>query len=142
MINSPLRSDSYGHGAYLAPRGSRLHLGHDFHGEAGQRFFSDVSGEVVRIGYPYSRLGPKSEYKLIEIKHGPQTIVKYMYLDPNVQPGDQILRGDWIGTVQDLTKVYPKTATREAMTCHVHFEVIVEGDHVDPIQWLEARGWA
>lgn len=83
----------------------------------------------------------KSEYKSIHIKHDAQTLLKYMYLNPVVKPGDVIKRGDRVGYVQDLTKIYPETEDREAITNHVHFEVVVEGVHVNPINWLDQRGW-
>ena len=137
MIIPSIRSDSFGNGAYLSPRGKRLHQGVDFETPiADTPFFSDVSGEVIRIGYPYAKTGPKSEYRLIEIRMDAQTKIKYMYLSPTVLQGERIERGEVIGHVQDLNKIYP------GITNHVHFEVWVEGMHVDPLQWLKMRGYA
>jgi murein DD-endopeptidase MepM/ murein hydrolase activator NlpD len=138
VIIPQIRSDKLGSGEYLAPRGGRRHKGVDFECKAGQPFFSDVSGKVLRLGYPYSKNGIKGQYRLIEIKVDSQTKAKYMYLSPlsDIKPNVSIERGECIGYVQDLTSIYP------GITNHVHFEIWVEGDHVNPVNWLKWRGYA
>lgn len=143
MIIPSIRSDSYGSGEYLAKRGTRAHEGIDFHCyQPGLSWFSDVVGVVDRLGFPYSRHSSKAEYRLIEIKIDALTKVKYMYIDPVVKPGDFIKRGQLLGKVQNLSKRYPADDKHPTpMSDHVHFEVIIEGVHVDPLSWLNGRGW-
>lgn len=138
MITPPLRSDSYGHGEYGAKRGNRFHKGYDFACESDQSFFSVSSGRVIKIGRAYAA---HDEYQTVEVRFDAQTVLRYFYVKPCVIVNEMIDRGERIGYVQDLTKIYPKTDDREAIQNHVHFEVIVEGVHVDPIKWLDQRGW-
>lgn len=129
MITPPLRkSDKFGQGHYLASRGDYLHQGIDWIVEPGQPYYSDVNGQVTRHGYPYSS---DLRYRLLEIKVDYQTIVKYMYIDPVVEPRSVIKIGQKLGTVQDLDLKF------RGITPHVHFEVWVEGCHVNPEVWLE-----
>jgi len=136
MITPPIRKqDKHGAGYYLAPRGQRLHNGVDlacFPGSTVTCPFETCT--VERIGRPYSPAGPKKEYQLIELKIDAQTKAKIMYISPAVNPGDKLSKGDKMGIVQDLGKIYP------GITPHIHLEIWIEGDHVDPIQWLENNG--
>lgn len=139
MIIPPIRIDSWGSGEYLAPRskevnGERIsyqHEGVDFAAYPKSILKSPVKGIIERIGYPYDPRGDRNEYRLIVIRVDDQTKIKIMYLYPTVIPREQVLPGTQLGVVQDISKHY------EGMINHYHFEVIVEGQHVNPIQWLE-----
>jgi murein DD-endopeptidase MepM/ murein hydrolase activator NlpD len=85
---------------------------------------------VKRIGYPYSQSSEKAEYRLIELEVDEQTLVRYFYVYPSVIPGEHIKRGAVLGIVQDITKHFT------GMTPHYHFEVLIEGQHVNPNLWL------
>jgi len=127
-------TDKHGSGSYGAARGDRSHRGIDYAAYPGSTLLSPVSGLVNRIGYPYSRLGPKGDYQLIEIQVDDQTMAKFFYLDPLVQPGRKVMRGQPLGIVQDLGKVYP------GITNHFHLEIWIEGQHVNPQIWLDNYG--
>ncbi len=134
QIIPPIRdTDSWGSGAYGAKRGGRTHRGVDVSAYAGSVVLSDINGKVKRIGHPYNPTGQKGHYQLIEIESA-SVLTKYFYVRPLVPVGCIIEKGDAIGVVQDLTEIYPD------ITNHYHFEVWIEGDHVDPLGWVRANG--
>lgn len=134
MIIPPLRStDNWGSGQYLASRGERYHKGEDVACYPDSILLSDFDAQVIRVGHPYSKYGKKGYLRLIELAVDAQTKVKIMYIYPSVQPGQFVKKGDELGIVQDLTIIYP------GMTNHYHWEVWVEGCHVNPSIWLEGR---
>ena len=112
--------DAHGSGAYGAPRGSRKHKGLDYATKPGTRVYSAVSGRVTRLGYPYKG---NRELRLIEIDAGLSNgqigdkgdLVRYMYVEPMVEKGWRISRGDLLGTVQKLPY--------RGITQHVHVDV-------------------
>jgi murein DD-endopeptidase MepM/ murein hydrolase activator NlpD len=131
MIIPTLRKpDRYGQGHYLAKRGDRVHEGVDLHVEPYSPYFSDVTGTVTRWGYPYAN---DLNFRLMEIRVDAQTIIKYMYINPIVRPGHVVRVGQKLGVIQDLTEKYP------GINNHVHFEVWIEGKHVDPLIWLKNK---
>lgn len=132
IIQPPVRTvDKWGDGSYLASRGGRDHRGVDIACYPLSRVLSPTRGTVSRIGRPYSEKGIKKQYTLVEVKVDALTYLKYMYVSPLVNAGDVIKIGDPIGLVQALTPLY------DGITNHFHFEVWIEGCHVNPLQWLE-----
>lgn len=135
LVKTPPRGvDSYGSGAYLAKRGSRLHNGVDFSAVAGSDVASLTCGKVTKIGFPY-RYDPdnpaKAKYRYVEVTTDGNKL-RYFYLTPAVKLGDKVKTGDIIGSVQDLTEVY------KGIKNHVHFEVKNEGNNfLDPNDFLE-----
>lgn len=131
MIFPPIRKqDSYGAGHYLAPRGDKRHQGIDFAAYPDSILLSDVEGVIKRIGHPYDPKSYKGGYTLVEITCENAT-VKYMYIEPFVPVGCLIEKGDIIGKVQDLGKIYPNIIN------HYHAEVWIDGSHVDPAEWFK-----
>lgn len=106
-------SDACGSGDFGASRGSRRHVGRDYAAHPGANINCPVEGRVGRIGYPYS---DDLSFKLVEIHH-PSAIVRVMYIDPCVSPGDDVMPGQTIGLAQDLTGRYP------GITNHVHLDL-------------------
>ena len=74
-----------------------------------------------------------SDYKLLQLRIDAQTVAKIMYIEPCVRSGDTIKRGDKVGIVQDVRERYP------GITNHYHFEIIIEGEHVNPQDWLRGH---
>jgi murein DD-endopeptidase MepM/ murein hydrolase activator NlpD len=143
MITPPVRGqDDYGSGQYLAPRGTREHQGIDFAAYPSSTLLSPVKGKVKRIVQPFAIHGPKGHFSGLEIQVDIQTRIKIMYVLPLANPGDRITIGQNIGLVQDLSGSYPEVkqdgvTLKRQITNHYHLEVWVEGQHVDPIPWLE-----
>jgi len=132
MIIPPIRKqDNHGAGHYHAPRGKRLHNGIDLACYPESIILSDIDGYVSKIGYPYPPGGKKGEYRYIEIISSEGARYRYFYVRPVVQVGNEIMEGNMIGLSQDLSKIYP------GITHHIHVEIIVDGDYVDPTDLLE-----
>jgi hypothetical protein len=110
-----LRMDGAGHGYYGAPRGSRLHLGHDYPCTAGQNIVAPITGRISRIARPYS---DDQTYFGCEIV-GKRCTVKlfYVLLTPGFV-GREVSQGEIIGKAQSISKKYGPP-----MTDHVHLAV-------------------
>ncbi len=139
MIIPPIRKgDIWGSGEYLAPRTKNVngkivqyhHKGVDYCCYPDSVFSSDLEGTVEKLWYAYGPASKKKEYRSITIRIDPQTYVKYLYIFPSVVEGETIKVGDVLGITQDLTKHF------KGMTPHYHFEVWIEGQHVNPDIWL------
>ena len=121
LIKPSIRGiDTYGSGAYGAPRGNHLHRGIDLSAYAGSQVYSITSGRVSKIGYPYSLEDErKAHFRYVEIQpdNGSGLFFRYFYLSPIIAVGDKVSQITVLGIVQDLTLVYP------GITNHVHFEI-------------------
>ncbi|CCQ75673.1 M23 family metallopeptidase [Magnetospira sp. QH-2] len=115
-IRSP---DAMGDGRYGASRdgGKRNHQGVDIVANPGQDVTSTVDGTVTKLGYPYAN---DKSYRYVEIQTKDGYVVRHFYVNPgNLKPGQAVVAGKTkIGTVQDLSKRYPK-----GMTNHIHVEI-------------------
>ncbi len=140
----PLRiSDCHGEGHWQAPRGSRKHKGIDLCAYPGTKIRAIRSGKATKIGFPYSQdidntLPPDELYKAVQKSRMryvqitvDDSLYRYFYLNPLVEVGDTVEKGQVIGEVQDLMSIY------KGMLNHVHFEVKYHGKHINPMPFLE-----
>lgn len=122
-------SDNFGAGYFGASRdgGKRKHMGVDAITIAGGDFYARVNGTVTGLGYPY----PDTYfYRIVQITDDKGWQWRYFYVAPCVELGLKIKVGDKIGVCQDLQPRYP------GITQHVHFEIKVKGEHIDPTEYL------
>ena len=100
----------------------RAHRGVDLGALSGTRIVAPASGHVISVG---RRFG----YGLtIELAHSGGVVTRYAHLrSANVQRGDSVTIGQGIGAVG---------ASGLATAPHLHFEVLVHGNNVDPIKFL------
>lgn len=150
MIIPPIRKqDGYGAGHYLAPRGDRKHQGVDFACYPDSVVLCDVDAVVCRLGHPYAPTGDRGHYRLIElVSNDGDVLIKYMYVQPLVRVGNIIKKGNAIGIVQDLSKIYPISAeTPKGIINHYHVEVWIRekgaGEfssrkHIDPVKYFQS----
>lgn len=126
MIIPPIRGhDAHGKGYFGAPRGARTHNGVDFVAKPGDPVRAFIPGVVSKIGYPYAN---KMQFRYVELLRANSDRVRYFYVSPTVAEGDEIQANEMIGTCQELP--YP------GIIHHVHLEIIVKGQYVDPIAYL------
>ena len=99
-----------------------FHQGLDISTEKGQPVFATADGTVETASYT-------GDYgNLIVIKHGFGLVTRYGHLSRyNVKPGSQVKRGDVIGFVG---------ATGRATGAHVHYEILANGQLINPLQLL------
>jgi murein hydrolase activator len=87
---------------------------------------SAVHDGVVAFAASFGGFG-----NLVIVEHGPQTFSLYgNLLEMSVNKGDRIERGQNLGTVG----LAPAGAAAE-----LHFELRIDGQSVDPLQWLRKR---
>ena len=115
-------NDPTGHGYYGAKRGSRKHKGTDYIAEPGENILACTYGKV-RIGQVYSW---SKEMKLVEITHS-GVKVQQMYINPCVNNGDTVIKGEVIGCSQDISSFHGGN-----MINHCHISVWKNGLLTDP----------
>ena len=132
MLNfiNPMRMDSAGSGAFNSPRGGRTHNGVDFRCFPESELISPIAGHVTKIGYPYSTgyggyrtTGEETPYRYLEIKDAKHSYYhRFYYVKPLVFVGMNILKGQVIATMEDVSLRYdPKE-----MQPHVHYEILIK----------------
>lgn len=102
-----------------------MHTGVDFNGRPGTEVIAVASGLVV-----YS--DDKTGYgKVVDIKHGNGYVTRYGHNMKNlVSVGDTVTKGQTIALLG---------STGRSTGPHVHFEVIKDGQVIDPINYLSAN---
>ncbi|WP_115789202.1 M23 family metallopeptidase [Arthrobacter silvisoli] len=100
-----------------------FHRGRDFAAQCGTDVFAAASGKVTFAGWH-----PYGGGNRVVIDHGNGLETTYNHLSSfNVSVGQSVNRGDVIAL----------SGTTGASTgCHLHFEVMVNGDVVEPLGWL------
>ena len=149
LIKAPLRgTDTFGSGAYHAPRGSRLHRGLDYACSPWSVIYAPVTGTVHKIGYPYAQQTDRAMNAVDAAKFEAKKAYRYVdvlangrhhrvfYISPLVAVGDEVFGGvTELGTAQPLSRTYGPR-----MTPHIHYEILTyEGgkkvDH-DPADYM------
>jgi murein DD-endopeptidase MepM/ murein hydrolase activator NlpD len=104
--------------------GRRLHAGTDFAGARGTDIVAGGSGTVIFAGR-------RGGYGLmVEIQHSHGYTTRYAHLSSiRVNTGQRVTRGQWIG---DLGSTGRSTGP------HLHYEVRLHGDPVDPMTFIRA----
>ena len=100
------------------------HAGLDLGGWPGIAIYAAADGKVTKAG-THAAYG-----KLVEIDHGCNVKTRYGHLKKiKVKKGDQLDYRSVIGTLG---------STGRSTGPHVHFEIIINGQHVDPEPFIEA----
>jgi murein DD-endopeptidase MepM/ murein hydrolase activator NlpD len=104
----------------------KLHTGTDFGAPCGTAVAAARAGVVVSSGYN------RAYGWRVVVSHGVVAgallTTTYNHLQgPGAQPGQQVAAGDVVGHVG---------TTGYSTGCHLHFELIVNSDFVDPAPWL------
>jgi murein DD-endopeptidase MepM/ murein hydrolase activator NlpD len=116
-----------GFGARINPfhKGLHDHPGVDLVAPRGTPVFATGSGTVTRINKSYLEAGYGN---YIEINHGHGFVTRYAHLEEtSVRVGQKVNKGFLIGTVGN---------TGGSIAPHIHYEVIRDGDNVDPIHFM------
>lgn len=101
---------------------TQFHRGVDISNDRGTPIVASAPGTVLRASFNggYGRM--------VEIDHGYGVTTRYAHLNRIlVHKGDQVSRGDQVGTMGRTGRV---TGT------HLHFEVRIDGHAVDPMDYL------
>lgn len=122
---SPMLTSSYGYRRDPFNGHAAFHAGIDFRGQYGQPILAAAAGRVAFVG---QRQGYG---KVIEVDHGHGIMTRYAHLSGfSVRPGQKIMRGTAIGRMG---------STGRSTGTHLHFEVRVNGNPINPRRFLEVK---
>ena len=108
---------------------SSYHQGLDFNPVEGTPFYSVADGEVIEVNNDTWGYG-----KWVVIRHQVgrksfDSLYAHMIRDSTgVTVGQQVKVGDYIGRVGN---------TGTSTGAHLHFSILIDGEHVDPFKWLK-----
>lgn len=122
---APMQSSSYGYRRDPFNGAAAFHSGIDFPGRYGQTINAAAPGKV-------SYVGQRPGYgKVVEIDHGNGIMTRYAHLSRfGTRVGEKVARGQAIARMG---------STGRSTGTHLHFEVRVRGQAVNPRRFLEAR---
>jgi murein DD-endopeptidase MepM/ murein hydrolase activator NlpD len=105
---------------------TEFHPGQDIRAERGTPVVVAADGEVTFAGW-------KNGYgQMIEVDHGGSLATRYAHLSEiDVEVGHKIARGQLIGHVG---------STGRSTGPHLHYEVRIDGESVNPLSYLPAKG--
>ena len=107
--------------------GSAMHAGMDMAGAQGEPIYAAASGTVLQAG----RSGGYGN--LVELSHGKGIDTRYGHLSAMlVRPGDHVTQGQLIGRMG---------STGRSTGTHLHYEVRIDGQAVNPRRFLEASSY-
>ena len=122
---SPMLTSSYGYRRDPFNGHAAFHAGVDFPGSYGQPILAAAAGRVVYVG---QRQGYGN---VVEVDHGHGILTRYAHLSRfGVRPGALVQRGDAIARMG---------STGRSTGTHLHFEVRVNGNAINPSRFLEVR---
>jgi murein DD-endopeptidase MepM/ murein hydrolase activator NlpD len=116
-----------GYGTRINPfhKGKYKHPGIDFAAPRGTEVFAAATGSVIHINRSNLQAGYGNS---IDIDHGNGFVTRYSHLEEiTVNAGQRITKGMIIGTVGN---------SGGSIAPHVHYEVILHGDTVDPMAYM------
>ena len=109
--------------SYYGTRSRGYHTGLDIDGNSGDPVWAAKDGTVLEAGYNGSYGND------IVISHGDGLKTRYSHLKSiSVSVGDKVTIGEQIGT---------EGSTGNSTGAHLHFEVIVNGDSVNPLNYIK-----
>jgi murein DD-endopeptidase MepM/ murein hydrolase activator NlpD len=102
---------------------SEFHSGQDYAGTCGTPVKSSADGKITEAGWH-----PYGGGKRITVSHGGGLKTTYNHMSSmGVSVGDTVDEGDRVGQVG---------STGASTGCHLHFEVVVDGEKVNPLKWI------
>jgi murein DD-endopeptidase MepM/ murein hydrolase activator NlpD len=122
---APMLTSSYGYRRDPFNGHAAFHAGLDFPGRYGQSINAAANGKV-------SYVGQRQGYgNVVEVEHGNGIMTRYAHLSGfAARVGQKVARGDTIGRMG---------STGRSTGTHLHFEVRLNGQAVNPRPFLEAR---
>ena len=118
-------SSPFGHRTDPVTGNKEFHLGVDLAGASGMAVTSIASGVVTRSG------ADQGYGNLVEISHGNGYVTRYAHNRENlVNVGDKVEKGQLIAVMG---------STGRSTGAHVHFEVVKNGRHIDPVSYISVH---
>jgi hypothetical protein len=118
-------NETSGFGLRVSPltgTAGEFHWGQDFAAACGTRVYAADAGVVRAVGWH-----PWGGGNRVEIDHGNGLITTYNHLE-----GIAVKKGESVQVGEVIAKV---GTTGSSTGCHLHFETILNGKHVNPLDW-------
>ncbi|MFG3341556.1 M23 family metallopeptidase [Glycomyces sp. NPDC048151] len=113
--------------SYYGMRNGSMHGGTDFGNNEGDEIKSVGAGTVTYVGYEAGGYG-----NVVYVEHEDGTETRYAHAsEVLVSVGDEVAKGD--------TLILAGT-TGNSTGPHLHFEVLIDGEKVDSLAWLQDKG--
>lgn len=110
--------------------GSNFHKGTDLAGGCGNPIFAAASGTVI-----FAAQGWNGGYgNMILIDHGNGVVTRYGHI---VGGGILVSAGQYVNVSNQIARI---GSTGNSTGCHLHFEVLVNGSHTDPVPFMANQG--
>lgn len=107
-----------------APRsGGRKHKGRDIIGTPGMKFVAALPGKVTEV-FEVADIPGGGVSQGITVQHANNIKTRYLHVTPSVKQGDQVKAGQKLGVITKTDSI--------SSAPHLHFEMIINGTHVDP----------
>jgi murein DD-endopeptidase MepM/ murein hydrolase activator NlpD len=104
--------------------GTALHSGVDMAGPVGTPIMASADGTIVKAGWA------NGYGNMVEVDHGRGLTTRYGHLSAiNVAVGDHVTQGNQVGAMG---------STGRSTGSHLHYEVRINGNAVNPMPFLEA----
>lgn len=117
-------SSGYGMRTHPIYKVKKMHKGMDFACEMGTKIYATGDGTVLKVEEKFKGYG-----KLLTIDHGNGFVTRYAQLsDFKVKEGDEVKKGDLVALSGN---------SGMSTAPHLHYEVIKNGEHVDPIDYIK-----
>lgn len=108
----------------MGPRWGRIHKGIDIGGAHNEPIMAALPGTVIVSGYNTGGYG-----NMVKIQHENGLITLYGHMNElKVEAGTWVEAGDIIGLMG---------STGRSTGTHLHFEVILDGENLDPLEFVE-----
>jgi murein DD-endopeptidase MepM/ murein hydrolase activator NlpD len=124
-------TDDFGHGHFGASRGySKTHKGTDYLATKDDIVKSPFNGKITKYGYAYNG---DLEQRYIEISNTDNKhVLRIFYVNmlSILNIGDNVLIGDHIANVGDISKKYSTDIKK--MENHIHLEIRKNGELINP----------
>ncbi|MGL4339625.1 MAG: peptidoglycan DD-metalloendopeptidase family protein [Rhodoglobus sp.] len=115
---------------YSAGYGSNFHKGTDIASGCGNPIFAAASGVVV-----YAAQGWNGGYgNMVMIDHGNGVTTRYGHISNG---GILVSSGQSVGVGNQIASI---GSTGKSTGCHLHYEVLLGGDHTDPVPFMADQG--
>jgi murein DD-endopeptidase MepM/ murein hydrolase activator NlpD len=116
-------ASGFGYRIHPVYKVKKMHTGIDFAASIGTPIYATADGKVAVVDVKFSGYG-----KVVELDHGFGYRTRYAHMHEfAVRVGQSVKRGDLIGYVGN---------TGLSTAPHLHYEVLINGDQVDPVHYF------
>jgi murein DD-endopeptidase MepM/ murein hydrolase activator NlpD len=130
-------NDPTGFGHFGAPRGSRIHKGHDIISIPGESVVSMMEGTITKIGYAYAKA---MQFRYVQVDKGIYRVwLMYLEASEGIEVGKEVCAGERVGYCLNIAKYHNRKKKKgdDMMLNHLHVQIWKNGVLIDPNIYLK-----